>query len=151
MIHIADIPNASPTVDKAGRRTSLPLAPLERGVKAKPNTPERVKRDLRTLATFVDVYCLAKHPLRPRVCMKDVDPQNLAGKPVFLCEECTRLLQHSMVKRTHCPRDPKPDCKHCPSHCYAPKYRAQLREVMKFSGKRLLLRGRLDYLWHLFF
>jgi len=40
-------------------------------------------------------------------------------------------------------------CKHCPEHCYAPRYRAQIREVMRYSGPRLVLRGRLDYLWHL--
>jgi len=46
---------------------------------------------------------------------------------------------------------PKPACKHCPSHCYHPTYRAKIRQVMKFSGKKMLLGGRLDYLIHLLF
>jgi hypothetical protein len=46
---------------------------------------------------------------------------------------------------------PKPACKHCPAHCYHPTYRARIREVMKFSGRKMLLGGRLDYLFHLLF
>jgi hypothetical protein len=45
--------------------------------------------------------------------------------------------------------NPKPMCKHCPSHCYAPMYRAQIRRVMKYAGIKLLMRGRVDYLLHL--
>ena len=133
------------------RHRSLPLLPLAPGTKAKPNTPQRVARDLRTLITFVRVYCHAKHLLQQPMTMKTVNVERIAGKPVSLCPECTKLLEHALVKRMHCPRDPKPDCKHCPTHCYAPRYRAQIRQVMMFSGRRLLLRGRLDYLWHLFF
>jgi hypothetical protein len=47
--------------------------------------------------------------------------------------------------------DPKPMCKHCPSHCYRPSYRARIREVMKFSGRKMVLSGRLDFLLHLLF
>jgi hypothetical protein len=36
-------------------------------------------------------------------------------------------------------------------HCYRPDYRQKVREIMRFSGKYLLLRGRLDLLWHYFF
>ncbi|MGN6369230.1 MAG: nitrous oxide-stimulated promoter family protein [Phycisphaerae bacterium] len=132
----------------AGRHVLLPLAP---GVKARPNTPQRLARDLRILAVFVDTYCKHKHPLHQRVVMKGVDVAEITGRPVFLCAECTKLLQHALVKRMHCPRDPKPDCKHCPTHCYSPKYREQIRDVMRFSGRHLVMRGRLDYLWHLFF
>ena len=66
-----------------------------------------------------------------------------------LCPACRKLLAHAFVQRSHCPLDPKPACKKCPTHCYAPKYRAQIREVMKYSGRRLGLRGRLDYLFGL--
>ena len=83
--------------------------------------------------------------------MKTHDVDAIARKPVVLCEECTKLLVHAFTKRTHCPMHPKPACKHCPSHCYHPTYRAKIRQVMKFSGKKMLLGGRLDYLFHLLF
>ena len=50
-----------------------------------------------------------------------------------------------------CPMSPKPSCKHCPSHCYHPTCRARIREVMKFSGRRLVMTGRLDLLFHVLF
>lgn len=151
MTPTANGPEATPRLCCADRVMPLPLAPLAPGVRAKPNTERRLQRDLRTLVKFVDTYCSEKHRLRQRVVMKGIDVGEIAGKHLFLCAECTKLLQHALVKRTHCPRDPKPECKHCPTHCYAPKYREEIREVMKFSGRYLVMRGRLHYLWHLFF
>ena len=55
------------------------------------------------------------------------------------------------MKRSRCPLDPKPACKHCPVHCYHPTYRQNIREVMRYSGRRLVLSGRLDMLYHLLF
>jgi hypothetical protein len=109
--------------------------------------------DLKTLALFIDLYCLYKHPDSPRaqVELRDLDVKLIAGKPIVLCPECTKLLAHAFVKRSHCPMHPKPMCKHCPNHCYHPTYRAQIREVMQFSGRKMLLSGRLDYLFHLLF
>ena len=109
--------------------------------------------DLKTLALFIDLYCRYKHPDSPRLQaeLRTHDVKLIAGKPIVLCPECTKLLAHAFVKRSHCPMHPKPMCKHCPSHCYHPTYRAQIREVMKFSGRKMLLSGRLDYLFHLLF
>ena len=115
-------------------------------------SPE-VTRDLKTLALFIDVYCRYKHADggRKPVDLRTHDVAAIAGRTVVLCPECTKLLAHAFVKRSHCPMDPKPMCKHCPSHCYHPTYRQQIREVMKFSGRKMVLGGRLDYLFHLLF
>jgi hypothetical protein len=56
-----------------------------------------------------------------------------------------------MKKRALCPLDPKPACKDCHIHCYTKEYRQQIRTIMAYSGKRMILRGRLDYLWHYYF
>ena len=127
------------------------LAPLPPGVKAKPNTPKLLQRDLRTLTRFISVYCEGKHHGQSLVVFRGMDLRKIVSKPVELCPECTKLLQHALVKRTHCPRDPKPQCKHCPTHCYAKHYRQQIRQVMRYSGMKLLFSGRLDYLFHLLF
>jgi hypothetical protein len=110
-------------------------------------------RDLKTLALFIDLYCRYKHADQPRTKadLRTHDVAAVAGKTIVLCPECTKLLAHAFVKRTHCPMDPKPMCKHCPNHCYHPSYRARIREVMKFSGRKMLFAGRLDYLFHLLF
>lgn len=110
-------------------------------------------RDLKTLATFIRIYCDNHHDGQPRqeAAFRTHDVRAVAGRPVVLCRDCSKLLQHAFVKRSMCPMDPKPACKHCPKHCYHPAYRQKIREVMKYSGRKLVLSGRLDYLFHLLF
>lgn len=112
-----------------------------------------VRRDLKTLALFISIYCRYRHENEPKTvaAMRTHDVTAIAGREISLCSQCQKLLVHAWTKRTHCPMDPKPQCKHCPSHCYHPTYRAQIREVMKFSGKKMVMGGRLDYLFHLLF
>ena len=96
---------------------------------------QKQEKDIRVLETFIGCYCRGKHQSPKRV----------------LCPECAGLLGYARMKRGKCPLDPKPACKHCPVHCYGKVQRARIREVMAYSGRRLLLRGRLDLLWHYFF
>jgi hypothetical protein len=112
-----------------------------------------IRKDLKTLALFIRVYCKHRHAEADKspVALKTHDVTAIAGRELVLCESCGKLLAHAFVKRSHCPMDPKPACKHCPSHCYHPEYRAQIREVMRFSGRKMVLGGRLDYLFHLLF
>ncbi len=112
-----------------------------------------LRRDLKTLARFIAVYCEHRHGDRPKepARLATHDVEGLLRGPVPLCDECRKLLAHAFVKRTNCPMDPKPACKHCPNHCYHPTYRARIREVMKFSGRKMVMSGRLDYLFHLLF
>ena len=112
-----------------------------------------LRKDLKTLAMFIFIYCKHKHAEAPKspASLRTHDVTFIAGREIHICPDCARLLAHAFTKRTHCPMKPKPACKHCPNHCYHPTYRAQIREVMKYSGKKLLLSGRLDYLFHLLF
>ena len=118
-----------------------------------PISDAELRKDLRTLALFIDIYCRYRHAgadkVEPTLATHDITA--IAGRKLCLCADCRKLLAHAFTKRSHCPMHPKPMCKHCPNHCYHPSYRAQIREVMKYSGKALLLRGRLDYLFHLLF
>lgn len=113
----------------------------------------KITRDLRILAQFIRIYCRHKHAdaakSQPR--LKGFDFQQLGIKPLELCGGCAKLLAHAFVKRAHCPFNPKPACKHCQSHCYQPDYREQIREVMRYSGRKLVLSGRLDLLFKLLF
>ena len=113
----------------------------------------QLNRDLKTLALFINLYCRCKHGglHKEVVSLKTHDVAAIAGRTIILCDDCRKLLTHAYVKRSHCPMNPKPECKHCPNHCYHPTYRAKIREVMRYSGKKLLFGGRLDYLFHLLF
>ncbi len=108
------------------------------------------KKDLRVLVTFTATYCRAKHGERASFPL----PEDLSGdfpRGVELCPDCAQFLAYALERRRRCPLDPKPSCKHCHVHCYSKAYRARVREIMAFSGRRMILRGRLDSLWHDFF
>jgi len=113
----------------------------------------QMDRDLKVLARFVEIYCRDRHAEADRraVSLKRYDLGRIHGGAPTLCDDCTRLLTHAFCKRAHCPLDPKPSCKHCTQHCYHPRYRAAIRDVMRYSGRRLVLSGRLDYLIKLLF
>jgi hypothetical protein len=108
--------------------------------------------DLQILARFIQLYCCAKHGRAAR--QPFALPAELEGAfhhGLSLCADCAGLLSHGVAKRRACPLEPKPTCKNCHIHCYSKDYRAKIREIMAFSGRRLIMRGRLDYLWHYFF
>jgi hypothetical protein len=113
-----------------------------------------MRKELKTLAEFIGLYCGKKHAqaLRtPVINSSPCDVREIAGEDLELCPDCRKLLAHAFLKRSRCRMDPKPSCKHCPIHCYHPAYRAKIQEVMRFSGPRLLLGGRISYLLHLLF
>jgi hypothetical protein len=111
-------------------------------------------RELKVLAGFVAIFCRENHRGRERdeVPLRDARLEGVLGRrrPV-LCDECRRLLDHGIAKLLLCPYDPKPMCKKCPTHCYAPGYRERIREVMRFSGLYLVRHGRLDLILHYYF
>jgi hypothetical protein len=105
--------------------------------------------DLKILARFIELFCHAKH----NSTVTDAVPvpeilQSKGKRRLVLCQDCAGLLEHGMRKRAFCPLNPKPACKNCRIHCYTPEYRQKIREIMAYSGKKMVLRGRLDYLWH---
>jgi hypothetical protein len=106
------------------------------------------KKDINLLGKFVEVYCQAKH--RGAVRAVVTLPADLGARG--LCPECTSFLGYAITRRLKCPLEAeKPTCKHCRTHCYAKPQLAKAKEIMAFSGRRLMLRGRLDYIWHYFF
>ena len=110
------------------------------------------RKDLRVLALFTAVYCGAKHSGdKGSLAVEEPGLQGLGLDRFLLCGECREFLGYAFARRLRCPLDPKPTCKHCHVHCYRSGHREKVREVMRYSGRRLILRGRLDLLWHYFF
>ncbi|PLY06025.1 MAG: nitrous oxide-stimulated promoter family protein [Desulfuromonas sp.] len=108
------------------------------------------KKDLKILALFTSVYCRDHHAAgRSRL---DGLPQELAALEKYsCCAECRDFLLYAIDRRLKCPLDDKPACKHCHIHCYRPGHREKVREIMRYSGKSLIRRGRIDLLWHYLF
>jgi hypothetical protein len=109
---------------------------------------KRQKRDIGLIGKFVEVYCAGKHAATER------DPLQLPaglGERI-ICPDCASFLEYAVTKRLNCPLEAeKPSCKHCRIHCYDRPRREKMREIMSYAGRRLMLRGRLDYVWHYFF
>jgi len=117
-----------------------------------PDLTAKEKKDLKVLALFTATYCRARHAGSKEPLAADApDLQGLGLEGLPLCSECREFLDYAFVRRRKCPLDPKPACKHCHLHCYRPGHREKVREIMRFSGRHLILRGRLDLLWHYFF
>ena len=56
------------------------------------------------------------------------------------CPECEALSQYAMQRSDKCPfMETKTFCSNCRVHCYKPEMREKIREVMRFSGPRMIL------------
>ena len=106
------------------------------------------KKDIRLIGKFVEVYCDGKHGAAERTPFSL--PAGLGERR--LCPECSDFMRYAVARRIKCPLEAeKPSCKHCRTHCYNKSNLAKVKEIMAYSGMKLMLRGRLDYIWHYFF
>lgn len=92
----------------------------------------RLAREKRTLLAMIEIYCRGNHGSNP-----------------ILCEECQELYQYGLQRIDRCPFGAgKPTCAKCPIHCYNPTMRARVRQVMRFSGPRMIIFHPLLTLQH---
>ena len=111
------------------------------------------RRDIKVLGNFISIFCREKHDGEDRdvfTIKDDRVTECLGDEEILLCEDCRKLMTHGLAKMMQCTQDPKPMCKKCEVHCYAPAYREKIREVMKFSGLYLVKHGRVDLMYHYF-
>lgn len=107
-------------------------------------TPQQTA-DIKLLTAFITEWCHG-HRHTPTQTVANPTPHR---PPLELCSDCMEFLHYAVNRRLLCPlEENKPSCKHCPIHCYAPQKRELIKQIMAWSGRRLILRGRLDYLWH---
>lgn len=111
-----------------------------------------VAKDARLLGDFAVIYCRGNHLGAERAPLEsDGALLGVYGtRPPSVCAECAELLMYAERRRAHCPKDPKPFCSHCDTHCYRADMRERMRDVMRYSGPRSVLRGHaIDSLKHL--
>lgn len=57
-----------------------------------------------------------------------------------LCPECAALDEYAQSRSDRCPfMATKTFCANCRVHCYKPEMRTKIREVMRYSGPRMML------------
>ena len=105
---------------------------------------KKVAHDVAVLGDFVQLWCDGHHRGRPRrLAETDAATLGVYGrKRPVLCEECEAHLAYGEQRRAHCPKDPKPFCAHCDTHCYRSEEREWQRVMMRYSGPRSWRKGR---------
>ena len=79
------------------------------------------EREKEVVSLMISLYCRKKH----------------GGKT--LCPECAALDAYARSRSDHCPfMETKTFCSNCRVHCYQKDMREKIREVMRFSGPRMI-------------
>ncbi len=87
------------------------------------NADKKREREKKTVALMIRLYCRKKH-----------------GTKTALCPECQALAEYSAMRSDKCPfMESKTFCSNCKVHCYKPDMRGKIREVMRFSGPRMII------------
>ena len=95
----------------------------------------RRAREQKTIEAMLRMYCRGhRHPAAPGA----------------LCADCTLLHGYAVRRLERCLfGDAKPACANCVVHCYRPDMRERVREVMRWSGPRMLWRHPVLAILHL--
>ena len=92
----------------------------------------RIEREKRIVRKMLELYC--RHHLH-------LDTMS---------EEYKHLADFACRRLDHCKYgEQKTACKNCPTHCYAPKEREQIREVMRWAGPRMFWYSPIEAIRHL--
>lgn len=93
---------------------------------------KKIDREIEIVTAMIALYCRRKEGNRE------------------LCPECEELVRYATTRLQRCPfGEGKGTCRHCKIHCYNPKMRSRIREVMRFSGPRMIIYHPLAALRHL--
>ena len=83
----------------------------------------RLSRELKTIAAMVIIYCCKHHDVQKGT----------------LCEDCKEFIQYAERRLAKCPfKEQKPTCGKCTIHCYQKAMQAKAKEIMRYSGPRML-------------
>ena len=94
----------------------------------------KIGKEKEIIEIMIRLYC------RKRLGLQTVPP------------EYEELLRYAHRRLSCCKfGNAKPACRKCPIHCYAPKHRERIREVMRWCGPRMLFYHPLITLRHYLF
>lgn len=94
---------------------------------------ERIEREKKTIKLMIEIYCKKKH-----------------GCKGELCEGCKELLEYAEKRLNFCKfGENKSTCSRCPVHCYKKDMKLKVKEVMKFSGPRLIIHNPIELINHI--
>lgn len=90
---------------------------------------------------MIKIYCRHKHGNRQ---IKEQEPED------GICTECVELTVYSYNRLELCRYGTeKPVCSACKTHCYHPEMQKKIREVMRYSGPRMIFHHPVDAMLYL--
>jgi hypothetical protein len=82
----------------------------------------RLKRERETIEVMIKMYCKHHHSFNNE-----------------LCEKCKPILTYAFQKIDRCVfGHQKPVCNNCVIHCYVKDMRNKVKEIMRYSGPRMM-------------
>lgn len=129
---------------KASKPGSSPKISMSEEVDAGdfPQVAARRRREKKTISQMVALYCAGNHSTLGRT------EKAYCGEAV--CLECLDLDDYAVKRTERCRRmDVKISCEACGNHCYQPEQREKIRQVMRWSGPRMLGKHPLAAIRHL--
>ena len=98
---------------------------------------EKREREKAMVSDMIRVYCKGNHV--------DYDKKNKR-----LCKECQALDDYARMRSEKCPfMETKTFCSNCKVYCYKPEMRQRIKEVMRYSGPRMLFVHPIACIRHL--
>lgn len=96
------------------------------------NQADKREQEKETVSLMIKIYCNKKHHTKGE-----------------LCEACSELNTYARMRSDMCPfMETKTFCSNCKVHCYKPQMREKIREVMKFSGPRMIFHHPVTAIRH---
>ena len=93
----------------------------------------RLKREEKTINAMIKIYCNSFHSTKDDLCEDCFDLRKYAHEKLFNCKFGVN----------------KPICSKCKIHCYKPELREKVREIMRFSGPKMMFKHPILAVFHL--
>ena len=106
-----------------------------------PDTPQiAAKRadEARMVSQMIALWCRGHHASVQHGA--EGPAVRLGLRTVQLCPACAELHAYACARIKVCPHmGTKTFCSACPTHCYRPAMREQIRQVMRWAGPRMII------------
>ncbi|MBN2396078.1 MAG: nitrous oxide-stimulated promoter family protein [Candidatus Atribacteria bacterium] len=81
-----------------------------------------LKNEKKTVKAMIMIYCSAHHEQKNGLCM-----------------DCQRLFEYAESRIDNCKyKSQNLVCSECKVHCFHPEKREEIKEIMRYSGKKML-------------
>ena len=105
-------------------------------------TAGKREKEKQVMELMIRLYCRKNHGERRKKELYSLGSAEVPGHGQTgdeLCSECRALRDYAMLRIEKCPfMETKTFCSNCRVHCYKPEMREKIREVMRFSGPRMI-------------